>query len=128
MYRRNSSEVHLTWVTILKVAWERGQTGAGGSAQPAPVAENVVQKEAVSYQSASGVGTGAGATSQSNLVQGTSTTRQHLLNDRQLVGRADAKTMLQSMGVQFPTITLPDGRGGHGQRNVLAAHRSADRA
>ena len=70
-----------------------------------------MQKEAVSYQSASGVGTGAGATSQSNLVQGTSTTRQHLLNDRQLVGRADARTMLQSMGVQFPTITLPDGRG-----------------
>jgi type II secretory pathway component GspD/PulD (secretin)/tetratricopeptide (TPR) repeat protein len=89
-----------------------GQTGAGqgGSAQPAPVAENVIQKEAVSYQTASGVGTGAGATSQSNLVQGTSTTRQHLLNDRQLVGRADAKTMLLSMGVQFPTVTLPDGR------------------
>jgi len=87
-----------------------GQTGAGGSAQPAPVAENIIQKEAVSYQTASGVGTGAGATSQSNLLQGTSTTRQHLLNDRQLVGRADAKTMLQSMGVQFPTINLPDGR------------------
>jgi general secretion pathway protein D len=87
-----------------------GQTGGGGSAQPAPVAENIIQKEAVSYQTASGVGTGAGATSQSNLVQGTSTTRQHLLNDRQLVGRADAKTMLQSMGVQFPTIALPDGR------------------
>jgi general secretion pathway protein D len=86
-----------------------GQT-AGGSAQPAPVAENIVQKEAVSYQTASGTGTGAGATSQSNLVQGTSTTRQHLLNDRQLVGRADARTMLQSMGVQFPTVTLPDGR------------------
>jgi general secretion pathway protein D len=33
------------------------------------------------------------------------------LNDRQLVGRADARTMLQSMGVQFPTVTLPDGRG-----------------
>jgi general secretion pathway protein D len=87
-----------------------GQTGAGGSAQPVPVAENVVEKEAVSYQTASGTGTGAGATSQSNLVQGTSTTRQHLSNDRQLVGRADAKTMLQSMGVQFPTVTLPDGR------------------
>ena len=86
------------------------QGGGGGSAQPAPVAENIIQKEAVSYQTASGVGTGAGATSQSNLVQGTSTTRQHLLNDRQLVGRADAKTMLQSMGVQFPTIALPDGR------------------
>src|SRR6266516_4169104 len=87
-----------------------GQTGAGGLAQPAPVAENIIQKEAVSYQTASGTGTGAGASSQSNLVQGTSTTRQHLSNDRQLVGRADAKTMLQSMGVQFPTITLPDGR------------------
>jgi general secretion pathway protein D len=87
-----------------------GQTGAGGSAQPAPVAENVIQKEAVSYQTASGIGTGAGASSQANLVQGTSTTRQHLLNDRQLVGRADAKTMLLSMGVQFPTVTLPDGR------------------
>jgi type II secretory pathway component GspD/PulD (secretin)/tetratricopeptide (TPR) repeat protein len=79
-----------------------GQTGTGGSAQPAPVAENVIQKEAVSYQTASGVGTGAGATSQSNLIQGTSTTRQHLLNDRQLVGRADARTMLLSMGVEFP--------------------------
>jgi general secretion pathway protein D len=88
-----------------------GQTGAAGSAQPAPVAENIIQKEAVSYQTASGIGTGAGGTNQSNLVQGTSTTRQHLLNDRQLVGRADAKTMLQSMGVQFPVITLPDGRG-----------------
>ena len=87
-----------------------GQAGAGGSAQPAPVAENIIQKEAVSYQTASGTGTGAGATSQSNLVQGTSTTRQRLSNDRQLVGRADAKTMLQSMGVQFPVITLPDGR------------------
>jgi general secretion pathway protein D len=76
--------------------------GQGGSAQPAPVAENVIEKEAVSYQTASGTGTGAGATSQSNLVQGTSTTRQHLLNDRQLVGRADARTMLLSMGVEFP--------------------------
>jgi general secretion pathway protein D len=79
-----------------------GQTGTGGSAQPAPVAENVIEKEAISYQTASGTGTGAGATSQSNLVQGTSTTRQHLVNDRQLVGRADARTMLLSMGVEFP--------------------------
>jgi general secretion pathway protein D len=84
--------------------------GQGGSAQPAPVAENIIQKEAVSYQTASGIGTGAGAASQANLVQGTSTTRQHLVNDRQLVGRADAKTMLLSMGVQFPTVTLADGR------------------
>ncbi len=79
------------------------QGGAqGGSAMPAPVATNVIEKEAVSYQTASGVGTGAGATSSSNLLQGTASTRQSLINDRQLVGRADAKTMLESMGVQFP--------------------------
>src|SRR5206468_760310 len=44
--------------------------GAGsqsGAAQPAPVATNVIEKEAVSYQTASGTGTGAGATSQANL-------------------------------------------------------------
>ena len=93
----------------MKRAELEAQSAGRGSAQPAPVAENIIEKEAVSYQSASGVGTGAGATSQSNLVQGTSSTRQHLLNDRQLVGRADARTMLQSMGVQFPTVTLPDG-------------------
>jgi general secretion pathway protein D len=79
--------------------------GAGtvtGINEAPPVATNVIEKEAVSFQSASGVGTGAGATSASNLVQGTASTRQTLLNDRQLVGRADAKTMLQSMGVSFP--------------------------
>jgi general secretion pathway protein D len=73
-----------------------------GTAEPVPVAENIIQKEAVSFQTASGTGTGAGATSTANLVQGTATTRQSLLNDRQLVGRADARTMLQSMGVVFP--------------------------
>jgi general secretion pathway protein D len=77
-----------------------GNTG-GQNAQPVPVAENIIQKEAVSFQTASGTGTGAGATSTANLVQGTATTRQSLLNDRQLVGRADARTMLQSMGVVF---------------------------
>ena len=33
---------------------------------------------------------------------GISTTRQQLFNDRQLVGRADARTMLETMGVAFP--------------------------
>jgi len=81
-----------------------GQTGGSqsGSAQAPPVSTNVIEKEALSYQTASGVGYGAGATSQANLVQGTATTRQTLVNDRQLVGRADAKIMLESMGVQFP--------------------------
>jgi general secretion pathway protein D len=81
-----------------------GGQGAGtvtGVNEAPPVATNVIDKEAVSFQTASGTGTGAGATSQANQIQGTSTTRQTLLNDRQLVGRADAKTMLQSMGVSF---------------------------
>jgi general secretion pathway protein D len=81
-----------------------GNTGAGtvtGINESPPVATNVIDKEAVSFQTASGTGTGAGASSQANQTQGTSTTRQTLLNDRQLVGRADAKTMLQSMGVSF---------------------------
>jgi general secretion pathway protein D len=81
-----------------------GQTSGSqsGSAQAPPVATNVIEKEAVSYQTASGVGTGAGASSQANLLQGTASTRQSLVNDRQLVGRADAKITLQSMGVDFP--------------------------
>ncbi len=67
-----------------------------------PVAEREIEKEAVSFQTASGVGTGAGASNMVNQLQSTATTRQSLYNDRQLVGRADAKTMLQSMGVSFP--------------------------
>ena len=79
-----------------------GQGGQGGNAEPAPVAEKEIEKEAVSFQTSSGVGTGAGASSTVNQLQSTATTRQSLYNDRQLVGRADAKTMLQSMGVSFP--------------------------
>jgi general secretion pathway protein D len=79
-----------------------GGQGGQGNAVEAPVATNVIEKEAVSFQTASGTGTGAGASSTSNLLQGTASTRQSLYNDRQLVGRADAITMLQSMGVVFP--------------------------
>jgi type II secretory pathway component GspD/PulD (secretin)/tetratricopeptide (TPR) repeat protein len=96
----------------LDVGYYIGSNVAGGGEQGAgtvtgvrgapPVAENVIDKEAVSFQTASGTGTGAGATSQANQVQATATTRQNLLNDRQLVGRADAITMLKSMGVSFP--------------------------
>src|SRR5262249_31938452 len=87
------------------VAGGGGEQGAGtttGVREAPPVAENVIDKEAVSFQNASGIGYGPGGTNQANAVQGTATTRQTLLNDRQLVGRADAKTMLQSMGVSFP--------------------------
>ena len=67
-----------------------------------PVATNVIEKEAVSFQTAVRSRLPVLALqAQSNVVQGTATTRQTLLNDRQLVGRADAKTMLQSMGVSF---------------------------
>ncbi len=86
-----------------------GQGSAQGqAAQPAPVAENVIERQKASYQTTSGVGAGGAANIFS--AQGTTSTRQHLLNDRQLVGRADARTMLQSMGVQFPEVTLADGR------------------
>ena len=80
-----------------------GQGGQGGNTEVAPVATNVIEKEAVSFQTASGVGTGAGASNTVNQLQGTATTRQSLYNDRQLVGRADAITMLKSMGVSFPS-------------------------
>jgi general secretion pathway protein D len=76
-----------------------GQT-SGGAAK-APVATGVIEKNALSYQSASGIGTGAAAASTSQSLQTTANTRQELINDRQLVGRADAKTFLQSMGVSF---------------------------
>src|SRR5205807_2783691 len=61
-----------------------------------------VEKNALNYQSASGIGTGAGAASTSQSINTSSSTRQQLVNDRQLVGRADAKLYLQSMGVIFP--------------------------
>jgi general secretion pathway protein D len=79
-----------------------GQSGQGGTTEVAPVAEKELEKEAVSFQTSSGIGTGAGGSSTVNQLQSTATTRQSLYNDRQLVGRADAKTMLQSMGVSFP--------------------------
>src|SRR5437773_3213956 len=85
-----------------QVAGGQGAGAQGGNTQVAPVAEKEIEKEAVSFQTTSATGTGTGATSQANQMQSTATTRQALYNDRQLVGRADAKTMLQSMGVSFP--------------------------
>jgi general secretion pathway protein D len=72
-----------------------GGAGQSGNAQPAPVSTNVIEKEAVSYETTSAAG-------QSHAQQGTTITRQSLINDRQLVGRADALTLLKSMGVEFP--------------------------
>ena len=49
-----------------------GEDGAGtttGVREAPPVATNVIEKEAVSFQTASGTGTGAGATSQANQLQ-----------------------------------------------------------
>jgi len=96
----------------LDVGYYIGSSVAGGGGETAgtttgvreapPVATNIIEKEAVAFQTAAGTGTGAGATSQANQLQGTASTRQTLLNDRQLVGRADAITMLRSMGVAFP--------------------------
>src|SRR5437016_7670350 len=77
-------------------------SGAGQTIQPAPVATGVIEKNAASFQNATGIGTGAGAASTSQALQTNLTTRQQLVNDRQLVGRAVAKIYLQSMGVIFP--------------------------
>jgi general secretion pathway protein D len=84
------------------VAGGQAPSGSTQAIQPAPVASNVVEKNALSYQNASGIGTGAGAASTSQAINTSTSTRQQLLNDRQLVGRADAKVYLQSMGVIFP--------------------------
>src|SRR6266542_4209666 len=93
---------------------QQGQTG--NSLSVPPVSGKIVEQEqytaATSSQYTAATqtqGTLAGYTGaqQAALTQnpggaGTSTTRQTLLNDRQLVGRADARTMLESMGVAFP--------------------------
>jgi type II secretory pathway component GspD/PulD (secretin) len=123
-------------------------TSQGQIAQPAPVANGVIEQSAGTYSLAgtraseatlatraarqaqiSGTGAGEGTaygTTQGNayevaqgigsststqgvLAERTTTTRQQLINDRQLVGRADAITVLQSMGVQFPEVVFPDG-------------------
>ena len=83
-----------------------GSSGAGGLAGShagvAPVASNIIEKNAASFQNAASIGAGAGGASNSQALQTTLSTRQQLVNDRQLVGRADAQTFLQSMGVSFP--------------------------
>ena len=88
----------------------------GNALSVPPVSGKIVEKEqyvaatSSEYTSASQTqGTLAGTTGAQQAVvrqnpggTGTSTTRQTLLNDRQLVGRADARTMLETMGVAFP--------------------------
>jgi general secretion pathway protein D len=104
----------------LDVGYYLGQSLSGGqggnSVSAPPVSEKIVEKEQYTkatsseYISASQAqGTLAGYTSAGQSAYkenpagtGTSTYRQELLNDRQLVGRADARTMLENMGVAFP--------------------------
>src|SRR5260370_38784914 len=73
--------------------------------EPQLLASGYIDKEAATYKSAVAVGAGGGGEITSG--QGTATTRQQLINDRQVVRRADAKTFLQSMGVAFPAY--PEG-------------------
>jgi general secretion pathway protein D len=84
------------------VAGGQASSGAAQTIQPAPVATGVVEKNAANFQSAAQIGSGYANTSQSQALQTSVSTRQQLANDRQLVGRADAKVYLQSMGVIFP--------------------------
>src|SRR5438876_643649 len=93
---------------------QQGQTGNATSVPP--VSGKILEQEqytaatSAEYTAASqtqGVAGGYTNAGQSTYREhpggtGTSTTRQQLFNDRQLVGRADARTMLESMGVAFP--------------------------
>jgi len=101
-----------------------GQQGGGGPQTGPPlVASQILQKESyytgrsVDYASASqtqGAQTGIATAERARSVEapagtGTATTRQQLLNDRQLVERLTAENMLRNMGVSFPAVTFPDG-------------------
>src|SRR5262249_4228603 len=105
----------------LDVGYYVGQTFSGGqqgqnSYNIPPVSQNIIEKEQytaattteyVAASQAQGTVGGYTAAGQQSVRQnpggiGTSTTRQQLFNDRQLVGRADARTMLETMGVAFP--------------------------
>src|SRR5207247_1789370 len=93
---------------------QQGQTG--NATNVPPVSQKIAEQEqyiaatSSEYTSATqtqgtvgGYAAGAQGVSRQNPAgTGTSTYRQSLLNDRQLVGRADARTMLESMGVAFP--------------------------
>jgi general secretion pathway protein D len=115
----------------LDVGYHIGQSLSGGQGQgqlgaltSSPlVASEVIEKEpysvgrSVEYASASQTqATLTGATTAERARSseipggtGTATTRQQLINDRQLVGRLTADDMLRNMGVSFPIITFPDG-------------------
>ena len=83
-----------------------GGEGAGtttGVREAPPVATNVIEKEAVKFSDAFRHRQRRRCSaSQANQLQSTASTRQTLLNDRQLVGEQTPITMLQSMGVSFP--------------------------
>src|SRR5947209_9011515 len=53
-------------------------SGTAQTTQPAPVATGVIEKNAASFQNATGIGTGAGAASTSQALQTNLTTRQQL--------------------------------------------------
>src|SRR5205814_3535025 len=100
-----------------------GQGEGGAQTGPPLVASEVLEKEpyttgrTIEYNSTSQTQAtlNAGTTVERARTRdiasgtGTATTRQQLVNDRQLVGRLGAEDMLRTMGVNFPTVTFPDG-------------------
>ena len=89
------------YIGMVTGRWSRRSYRVNRHQRRRRVAENVIEKQEASYQTASGVGTGAVPLPTYFRRKGLPHTAD-LLNDRQLVGRADARTMLESMGVQFP--------------------------
>lgn len=95
----------------------QGQNGL--QENPALLAGRVIDKSNAAFQSS----TGDGDFKTSHSQQGTSTTRQQVFGARQLVARATARDMLETMGVGFPAgssaIFLP-------QSGMLIVRNTAD--
>ena len=92
------------YITDQATTAQAAAAGAESSPPPPPLVADATIDTNTFHRESIGPG-GASASSGGQLK-----TRQQLSNDRQLVGRTDARTMLENMGVQFPTVTLPDGR------------------
>jgi general secretion pathway protein D len=75
----------------------KGTSSSGGSSSTEPlVAEKILQKNQATEVDTE-------ATGKSRSTASTKTTQQQLINDRQLVGRAGARELLESMGIDFST-------------------------
>jgi len=83
-----------------------GQTGQEDPRSPRPLLKRRTEGGSELSERPLELASGAGATSQSNLVQGTSTTPAALLTIAKLVRPCEQEHVCKAWGVQFPTVTL----------------------